>query len=392
MMEKEVLLEIVDKQENGFIILDKDFVVLYANNKVEDFFSSDINNLLGNYLKCNYTILEGVDCQNTSNCKKCTINNSIRMANENHIEKSVDNIKFNSDGKYINISLKISSIGEYIILEFIDLCELYKEINFLSRMMDKSKDIMFFKDNGLVYRYVNKSCAELLNKEKQEILNKDDTELAKDNLNEESLYEQLRRGDLHTLKDGHYSETLRFSERYLHITKEHIEGGILCIARDITNEVEANKRAETDFLTNLSNARKFIHSIDEILENEKEDYYLALIDLDNLRYLNNRLGHFTGDKYLAKLGKILASYHEGRFFRIGGDEFAGLIHGNNQKVKYIFDNIFYDLRNLDYDPPLSISVGVKKIDTNKKYVQNYNEVDQLLYKVKENGKNDYIIA
>ena len=382
MMEKEILLELVDNQENGCIILNKDLVVIYANNKLKDFFSSDINNLLGNYLKCNYTILEGVDCQNTSNCEKCIINNSIKIVNENHKEKNVDNIKFNSDGKYINISLKISFIDEYIILEFVDLCELYKEVNFLSRMMDRSKDIMFFKDDNLKYRYVNKSCAELLNKEKQEILNKDDIELGRENINEESLYEQLRRGDLHTLKDGYYSDTLRFSERYLHITKENVEGGILCIARDITNEVEANKRAETDFLTNLSNARKFIHSMDEILENKKEDYYLALIDLDNLRHLNNSLGHFTGDKYLAKLGEILSRYREGSFFRIGGDEFAGLIHGNNHKVKYVFDNIFRDLRNLDYNPPLSISVGIKKIDTNKKYVQNYSEVDQVLYKVK----------
>lgn len=390
-MEKETLLELVDNQEQGVVVLNKDLVVLYANNKVKDFFLSDINNLLGNYLKCNYTILEGVDCQHTSNCEKCMINNSIRIANENHSEKTVENIRFNSDGKYINISLKISFINEYTILEFIDLCELYKEVNFLSRMIDKSKDIMFFKDDSLKYRYVNERCAELLNKEKQEILNKDDIELARDDI-EEDLYKKLKRGDLCTLKEGHYSEVLRFNERYLHITKENIEGGILCIARDITNEVEANERAETDFLTKLSNVRKFIYTIDEILANKKEDYYLALIDLDNLRNLNNCLGHLTGDKYLIKLGEILASNNEGSFFRIGGDEFAGLIHGDIHKVKYVFDNIFYDLKNLDYNPPLSISVGIKKIDTNKRYIQNYNEVDKVLYRVKENGKGTYLIV
>ena len=40
----------------------------------------------------------------------------------------------------------------------------------------------------------------------------------------------------------------------------------------------------------------------------------------------------------------------------------------------------------------SISVGIKKLDLNKEYLVNYEETDKLLYKVKENGKNSFIIG
>ena len=45
--------------------------------------------------------------------------------------------------------------------------------------------------------------------------------------------------------------------------------------------------------------------MDDILANRKDNYYLALMDLDDLKNLNNEYGHLKGDKYLSKLGEIL---------------------------------------------------------------------------------------
>ena len=73
------------------------------------------------------------------------------------------------------------------------------------------------------------------------------------------------------------------------------------------------------------------------------------------------------------------------------DEFAGVIEGNRDDVKNIFTNIFEELRNLEYDPPLSLSVGINKLNVNKSYIENYREVDSLLYKVKKDGKNSFIL-
>lgn len=391
-MEDVILSKLIDGQSNGIIVLNKDLVVLYANKKVREFFSSDANQLLGNYVKCNNTIVENCYCQQTSKCSECILSNAIKQLKETNIKQIIDNLKFNSQGEYINISLKISHEGDYIILEFTDLCNLYEEINFLSRMMDKSKDIMFFKDNNLKYRYVNLGCAELFNSNKEQIINKDDNDLLRENYMDELLYRKLKIGDIKTLKKGSSNHVIYYKERYLNLSKECIDGGILCIGTDITEEKMANKRAERDVLTGLFNKRKFINDIDKVLKYNESSFYLALIDIDNLRDLNNNYGHLKGDEYLSKLGKILENTSEGRFYRTGGDEFAGLIRLKRNALKSIFDNIFDTLKNLNCNPPLTISVGIIPVDINKTYVENYEEADNLLYEAKKKGKNSFILS
>ena len=382
-MEEVILSKLIDEQSNGLIVLNKDLVVLYANKKVREFFSSDINQLLGNYIKCNNTIVENSYCQQTSKCGECILSNAIKQLKQTSNNQDVENLKFNSEGEYINISLKISYMCDFIILEFTDLCNLYEEINFLSRMMDKSKDIMFFKDSNLKYKYVNQSCAELFNCEKNKIINKNDEELLRQKHIDESLYKSLIKGDTNTLDKGYSNQVISYKKRYFNVSKEKIEEGILCIGRDITEEINANKRAETDVLTSLFNRRKFISDMDRILKYSGDGFYLALIDIDNLKNINNNYGHLKGDKYLEELGKILNNANKGRFYRTGGDEFAGIVRLNKKDVKFMFNDIFKELENLNDNPPLTISVGINKIDIKKTYIENYKEADILLYKAKK---------
>ncbi|MGL5426930.1 MAG: diguanylate cyclase domain-containing protein, partial [Cetobacterium sp.] len=112
----------------------------------------------------------------------------------------------------------------------------------------------------------------------------------------------------------------------------------------------------------------------------------------DLRNLNNNDGHLKGDEYLQKIGEVLNNNSAGLFFRIGGDEFAGLVNRDEKKVREVLDNIYKKLSNLGLTPKLSISTGAAKIEIEKTYLENYETVDKLLYRVKHEGKNNYIIA
>ena len=95
------------------------------------------------------------------------------------------------------------------------------------------------------------------------------------------------------------------------------------------------------------------------------------------------------------LASVLKEISNATFFRIGGDEFAALIQCNDdstEQIKEMFTEIFNILDNINVNPKLSISVGIKKLDLNKEYLVNYEETDKLLYNVKENGKNSFIIG
>lgn len=392
-MDIDIMIKILDNQENGIIILNKYKKVLHANKAAKDFLGNDLNQLLGDYLNCERTVIEKVNCQNTTRCKSCIINRTIDRVIKTKDTEVINNVEVKKNQIDINLSMKISLCEEqYIVIELFNLNIKNLQMNFLSRLADKSKDIMFFKDEKLRYLYINKTFEDFLNKEKEYIIGKKDIDLVNENLLDPNLYEQCFIGDKEALEKGYYYGIEVMGERKFRVSKENIDGGILCIARDITDEIEAIKKSEIDNLTGIYNRNKFKDIIHEIYLNKESEYYMALIDLDDLRNLNNKYGHVMGDKYLNILGRILKSQNDSVFFRIGGDEFAGLINYNQVCPEEVFKKIFKEINKLSLDPKLSVSVGITKFDITKDYEKNYEITDKVLYEAKKNGKNKFIIS
>lgn len=386
MINKDVYEDIVENQENGLIILNKQKEVVYINKSARNIYGISNKVFLGNYLKCVYSLKEGKNCQNTSNCKNCEINNAIDDVLKNNSRRVLLKVDFTLNEKVIKLNLRIYSVKELVIIELLNLSKDQEKMQYLTKILDHSQDLLFFKDEKFKYKYLNISFAKLFNKEREDIYNKTDEELLP-----EDLYYQCLKGDLDTIKKGSYIGIENFNNRYYQVLKEFVDGGILGVAKDITDVLEQKKLAEVDSLTELYNRRKFLETVDYIYESEIDTYYLILIDLDNLRNLNNNYGHIKGDKYLKKLGEILNNYPEAIFFRIGGDEFSGLINRNKNEVEELLKKIYSDLVNVGFNPQLSISTGVKNLDISKNYLENYADIDKLLYEAKLKGKGCYIL-
>jgi diguanylate cyclase (GGDEF)-like protein len=85
-----------------------------------------------------------------------------------------------------------------------------------------------------------------------------------------------------------------------------------------------------DGLTGLGNHRAFQEELDRELEwyqRYKVPVALLLIDLDDLKLVNDSAGHAAGDEMLREMGRLIAESgrYADRTFRIGGDEFAILM-------------------------------------------------------------------
>lgn len=370
MIDKNTYKTIIEHYENGFIILNKQKKIIHINKSIRKLCEISNNFFQTNYLKYpNQQINKA-------------INNVISTKNTN-ILLGVDLVL---DKQTIKLNLKIYPIKNIIVIEVLNLSKEQEKMQYLTKILNHSQDLLFFKDSKLKYKYLNSSFAKLFNKERDDIYDKTDKELLP-----EELYYQCLKGDLNTLKKGSYIGIETFNNRYYQVLKESIDGGILGVAKDITDVLEQKRLAEVDSLTELYNRRKFLETIDYIYDNKINSYYLILIDLDNLRDLNNNYGHIKGDEYLKKLGKILNDYPEGIFFRIGGDEFSELINRNKNEVIEILKKIYADLKNLNWNPKLSISVGVKILDITTNYLENYADTDKLLYEAKTRGKDCYIL-
>jgi diguanylate cyclase (GGDEF)-like protein len=85
-----------------------------------------------------------------------------------------------------------------------------------------------------------------------------------------------------------------------------------------------------DPLTALGNHRAFQEELARQIEEARRHDYplaLALIDLDDLKRVNDEHGHAGGDGLLASMGRLIATSVRAadRGFRVGGDEFAILM-------------------------------------------------------------------
>ena len=103
---------------------------------------------------------------------------------------------------------------------------------------------------------------------------------------------------------------------------------LLALAKQIltllftTRVLEAERElARTDALTGVLNHRAVVEEIEALLELAPEDRFtLAIVDVDDLKGINDRLGHVAGDEALRSIARCLRA--EAKLVgRYGGDEF-----------------------------------------------------------------------
>ncbi|AMJ63785.1 putative bifunctional diguanylate cyclase/phosphodiesterase [Bosea sp. PAMC 26642] len=93
---------------------------------------------------------------------------------------------------------------------------------------------------------------------------------------------------------------------------------------------DRERRAFIDALTNLPNRASFDVSLERLSCAEAGAWALLLIDLDNLKTINDTFGHAAGDALLQTVAsRIGESVLPDRVFRMGGDEFAVILQGED---------------------------------------------------------------
>jgi len=85
-------------------------------------------------------------------------------------------------------------------------------------------------------------------------------------------------------------------------------------------------RAQTDVLTGLLNHGTFGQQLEAMIA-AKEPFSLVMLDLDEFKAVNDRMGHQAGDRLLRQVADaiVAASRETDRVYRYGGDEFVVLL-------------------------------------------------------------------
>ncbi len=158
------------------------------------------------------------------------------------------------------------------------------------------------------------------------------------------------------------------------------------------------RQATTDGLTGLANHKTFYEILEKELWRSRRyggQISLIMVDIDNLKKINDAYGHRAGDKVIREIGKKIRMCIRqiDTAARYGGDEFAVILPNTS-----LADAVIAAERMVDAvsDSPttwkneqiaLSISVGVGQYDAESSPEDITSRSDEALYTAKQAGKN-----
>lgn len=222
----------------------------------------------------------------------------------------------------------------------------------------------------------------------------------------ESIYEWLQQK-----KDGDKEIRLCFSEDKNHWYRVYSKvirdsrgneiyaiGKMKDIQQEMTERESLQFKAENDSLTNIYNSATSKRLIRDLLS-AGEKGILFILDIDHFKKINDQYGHYAGDCVLTETAKILRTVFgtQNVVGRLGGDEFIVFLKG---EVSYgEAESRYWQIRTAAKSIQLpdgstdvvTFSVGAASAQEGQDFTAFYKAADASLYKVKEKGRNGFVI-
>ena len=228
-------------------------------------------------------------------------------------------------------------------------------------MVHNSSDIVFFKDENLAYKMANEVYLNLLNLTEEQLIGMTNEALMECGILPPIVYYQSVEGDKETLETGTYSSIeILSNESYYQVSKKRLYNGILCIARDITKEINFNKQLEIDEMTGLYNRKAMTRMLKKI---PKEKGYHAIgINLQNLGEIVKVEGLKNATRYVKQIATLLKQNQDALFFYVEGVGFIGLFDKVLSRPEKVLEQFKSELSSLNLSSHLNLDIIIITLD------------------------------
>lgn len=179
--------------------------------------------------------------------------------------------------------------------------------------------------------------------------------------------------------------------------------GILSVYRNYQNILDYSER---DSLTGLLNRKTFDEKFSRLLscaapngamdgqERRHQNgtgHWLAVVDIDHFKRVNDQFGHLYGDEVLILVANLLRTTFraQDRVFRFGGEEFVVLLRSaKTEDARRAFERFRANVEKHVFPQvgKVTVSVGFASISAESPVVI-LGHADQALYYAKTNGRN-----
>jgi diguanylate cyclase (GGDEF)-like protein len=198
------------------------------------------------------------------------------------------------------------------------------------------------------------------------------------------------------------SRSTRFERAELDVFR-----GILAVFRNYLSLLEDSQR---DTLTNLLNRKTFDSGFSVLLEEmsgssnypaeagstdtgrRSQKHWLAVMDIDHFKRINDQFGHIYGDEVLILMANIMRSSfrRNDRLYRFGGEEFIVLLR--NVDMESAHERLEQFRAKMEEYPfpqvgKVTISIGFTAVTPSDSPSQVIGHADEALYYAKEHGRN-----
>jgi len=248
--------------------------------------------------------------------------------------------------------------------------ELKKTIQQLSVSEERLYNIIYSNSDGIVIvdrenrvSFINPAAEYILNKTKAHLLG--------------SEFEYpIEIGGTREIEIRRSDDDVTVAEMKVVVIKWEGKNAFLISYRDITELVKMREKlkglAFQDELTGIRNRRAFLviaEKMISIADRSGRELNLYFMDMDNMKWINDNLGHLNGDRALVIIASILKGSMRASdtVARVGGDEFAIMaVDSTVEGGKTLQENLYkaFAERNSSGDLPfeLAVSIGMAHYD------------------------------
>lgn len=182
--------------------------------------------------------------------------------------------------------------------------------------------------------------------------------------------------------------------------------GVVSVYRNFQNLLDYSER---DSLTGLLNRKTFDDQLAKIMgescrglvppgqeerrhECTEQKQWLAVVDVDHFKNVNDRFGHLYGDEVLILIANLLQSSFRShdRVFRFGGEEFVVLLRSTTlENTRKIIERFRNNVAAHEFPQvgKVTVSVGFVALNAYEPPVVILGRADQALYYAKSHGRN-----
>ncbi len=159
------------------------------------------------------------------------------------------------------------------------------------------------------------------------------------------------------------------------------------------NNMHWQSLATTDPLTGLANHRAYQEALQLTMKHvlqSGEQATLALINVDELKVVNDTQGHLYGDHVLVELAGALATFGTETAFRLSGDEFALVLPDTSlSQARVSLDLLRKEVANRLLGPSISIGVAITTQEEHEMDLLR-EQADAALREAKRQGRNSVV--